>query len=89
MIRRHIIFHGRVQAVGFRYRASILAEEMHLTGWVKNLYDGTVEMEIQGRALTVSRMLHALQKDRFIRITDMEAEPRPVEPGEEKFRVTY
>ena len=41
-VRKHMIFHGRVQGVGFRYTAKYLARSMNLTGWVKNEYDGTV-----------------------------------------------
>ena len=48
-VRKHMIFHGRVQGVGFRYTAKYLARSMNLTGWVKNEYDGTVVMEVQGR----------------------------------------
>ena len=42
-IRKHIIFYGRVQGVGFRYYAVQKANQLGLTGWVKNLYDGSVE----------------------------------------------
>ena len=48
MIRKHIIVHGRVQGVGFRYIASSIAAGCHVTGWVRNQYDGTVEIEVQG-----------------------------------------
>ena len=48
-VRKHGIFHGRVQGVGFRYTAKYLARSMNLTGWVKNEYDGTVVLEVQGR----------------------------------------
>ena len=44
-IRRHIIFYGYVQGVGFRYRASYIANRFGVTGWVKNCIDGSVEME--------------------------------------------
>ena len=40
-VRKHMIFHGRVQGVGFRYTAKYLARSMNLTGWVKNEYDGS------------------------------------------------
>ncbi|MBF4691892.1 acylphosphatase [Fusibacter ferrireducens] len=62
MIRIHAIIHGRVQAVGFRYFAYHLAKQYELTGWVKNLYDGTVEMEIQGDSKTIETFLTALRK---------------------------
>lgn len=48
-IRKHIIFYGRVQGVGFRYYAVQKANQLGLTGWVKNLYDGSVEREVEGR----------------------------------------
>ena len=49
-VRKHIIFSGRVQGVGFRYTACYLARPLGLTGWVKNLTDGRVEAELQGQA---------------------------------------
>ena len=48
MIRQHIYFSGRVQAVGFRFRAQMNATQLGLTGWVRNLFDGRVEAEVQG-----------------------------------------
>ncbi len=48
-IRKHLIFSGRVQGVGFRYRAMNIAQMLGLTGWVKNRWDGKVEMEVQGK----------------------------------------
>ena len=49
-IRRHYTFRGRVQGVGFRYRASYAASMYGVTGWVCNRYDDSVEMEAQGAA---------------------------------------
>lgn len=89
MIRRHIIFHGRVQGVGFRWRAVSIATQLGLTGWVKNLYDGSVEMEVQGMGLHICHMINELQNDRFIRIEEMENTEIPVEDNEKKFRVQY
>ena len=42
-IRKHIILYGRVQGVGFRYYSVYKSRQLGLTGWVRNLYDGTVE----------------------------------------------
>lgn len=50
-VRKHITFHGRVQGVGFRYTAKYLARSLNLSGWVKNEWDGTVTLEVQGRRL--------------------------------------
>ena len=44
-VRKHIYFYGRVQGVGFRYYAVQKAGQLGLAGWVRNRYDGSVEME--------------------------------------------
>lgn len=49
MVRKHIIFYGRVQGVGFRYYSVYKARALGLTGWVRNLYDGTVEWKYRGK----------------------------------------
>ena len=46
-VRWHIFFSGQVQFVGFRYQACLLAKKLGLTGWVENLGDGRVEMEVR------------------------------------------
>lgn len=46
--RLHIYFHGRVQGVGFRYSVKQLSLEFEVTGWVKNLPDGSVELMAEG-----------------------------------------
>ena len=72
MIRKHFYFEGRVQGVGFRYKAMYLASQLDLTGWVDNLWDGRVEMEVQGGEAAIDKMLARLSGDRFIRIEGME-----------------
>ena len=59
-VRKHMIFHGRVQGVGFRYTAKYLARSMNLTGWVKNEYDGTVVMEVQGSETLIFELMKGL-----------------------------
>ena len=44
-VRKHFYFSGWVQGVGFRFKATYLARKYGLTGWVRNLFDGRVEME--------------------------------------------
>lgn len=71
-IRKHIIFHGWVQGVGFRYYAENKARQLGLTGWVRNLYDGTVEMEVQGRESEIDELILFLDRQRHIRIEKMD-----------------
>ena len=46
--RRRVIYHGRVQGVGFRYTTASIARRFPATGYVKNLPNGTVELVIEG-----------------------------------------
>lgn len=78
MVRKHICFYGRVQGVGFRYSARYIANALMLTGWVRNNWDGTVEMEVQGDMDRVDDLLSRLQSDRFIRIEHMDIKDLPL-----------
>lgn len=69
-IRKHIVVAGRVQGVGFRYRTYYLAQRLDLTGWVQNLDDGRVEMELQGREEDMNRLFRQLEQNSLIEITD-------------------
>lgn len=48
MTARQYFFSGRVQGVGFRYATKRLATGFEVTGWVQNLSDGRVELQIMG-----------------------------------------
>ena len=53
----YIVIGGRVQGVGFRYFARYKAEELDITGWVKNLPDGKVEIEALGEPQDVNTFI--------------------------------
>ena len=76
-VRKHIYFSGQVQGVGFRYRSVSLARPLGLTGWVKNLWDGRVEMEVQGDDASIQRILAQLLQQRFIEIGSMDVKCVP------------
>ena len=84
-VRKHIYFSGRVQGVGFRYSAIYLARPLGLTGWVENLWDGRVEMEVQGDEDAIVELLRGLRTQRFIIIDDMEIRTIPLVEGERSF----
>ncbi len=86
-IRKRITFYGRVQGVGFRWHARHAADSLRLTGWVKNEYDGSVTMEIQGREAEIDMLLQALENDRYIDIRNMDVRSLPVDEEERAFRV--
>lgn len=87
IIRKHIYFYGRVQGVGFRWRAMQAAKDLQLTGWVRNMYNGNVEMEVQGNDLMIERLFQELNSDRFIRIEKTEILQIPTVEGECEFCV--
>ncbi|MBQ3264919.1 MAG: acylphosphatase [Ruminococcus sp.] len=89
MVRKYIRFYGWVQAVGFRWRATQAAEHCGATGWVRNEYDDSVSMEIQGTEGQIDDVIAALQRGSYIRIDRMEVKTLPVDPDERGFRVRY
>jgi acylphosphatase len=61
-VTKHIIFAGRVQGVGFRFTASRVAARYALTGFVRNLPDGTVEMVLQGQEADVNGCIAGIKE---------------------------
>ena len=82
-----MFFSGRVQGVGFRMTAQILAQGMGLTGWVRNKFDGRVEMEVQGTAEDIRMFIFQLKSRPPIRIDDVEIIPTVVRENEKRFSV--
>ena len=87
--RRRFRFHGRVQGVGFRYEARLIAGELSLTGWVRNESDGTVTAEAQGPEACVMEFVRVLESTPRFRITEIQSEERPVSGEETGFRILY
>jgi acylphosphatase len=78
-----------VQGVGFRYHASYAAQRYGVTGWVKNLYDGRVELEVQGTEETIDLMFASIEAQRFVEIRDREVRSLPTDPHEYEFKIRY
>ena len=87
MIRKHIVFTGQVQGVGFRWRARQAARLYDCTGWCRNEWDGSVTMEIQGREAAIERVIRDIEASRWIRIHGMDVTTVPEEPDEREFHV--
>ena len=56
-VRRRLLVHGRVQAVGFRISVARRAEQRGVAGWVRNRPDGTVEAVFEGEADAVASLV--------------------------------
>jgi len=86
---KHIIFSGQVQGVGFRYTAHYIARRYDVTGFVRNLPDGTVEMLAQGPSEEVEAFLSDLQESFAGHIRHTKVEPIPYAGGYDDFRITF
>jgi acylphosphatase len=60
MVAKQVLYEGRVQGVGFRYSIKSITTGYDVVGWVKNLIDGRVELEVQGEEKEVAEFLQAV-----------------------------
>ena len=86
-VRWHILFEGDVQFVGFRYTARLLAKKIGLSGWVKNLPDGRVEVEIQGPVTDLRRFLLQIKSQPHIHVARYTITAIESDPTERRFSV--
>jgi acylphosphatase len=61
MIAKRVFYQGRVQGVGFRYTVRQLVTGFDVVGWVENLIDGRVQMEVQGAPEEIEEFLQAIR----------------------------
>ncbi|HEX5102319.1 MAG TPA: acylphosphatase [Pirellulaceae bacterium] len=75
--RRRVHYSGRVQGVGFRFTVHRIAQSHAVTGFVKNLDDGRVELVAEGEAAELDRFLIAIGEHmkRYIRAADTSTSP--------------
>ena len=86
-VRQQMKITGRVQGVGFRYTARNAALYLGLTGWVKNEYDGSVTMEVQGEKERIEEMLALIDKGTFIEIEHIFRQTIPLNTGDCYFEI--
>ena len=61
-VRRRLTYEGRVQAVGFRFTVEGCARQAGVTGWVRNMDDGSVLCEAQGTSEQVQEFRRLVQE---------------------------
>ena len=84
MTGRHVFYEGRVQGVGFRWSAKNVARGYEVTGWIKNLPDGSVEMQVCGEVGEVDAFIEAIAESELkshIKNVDTRAIPPFVAQG--------
>jgi acylphosphatase len=76
-VRRDVLFHGRVQGVGFRYTARQIAGRFRVTGYVQNLPDGRVRLVTEGIPGEIDRFLAALASEMADHIRGQQVDSGP------------
>jgi acylphosphatase len=73
-VSRRVRYRGRVQGVGFRYTCAAIAKHYPLTGYVKNLADGSVELVVSGQPDSIRDFLADIAQAFAGNITDSTSE---------------
>ena len=89
MIHKRIIYHGRVQGVGFRYTAASAARGYDVCGYVKNQPNGTVLLEAEGDSGEVSGFLEDLGRLMGSNIKEAVEHDLPVTNSFERFDIKF
>ncbi len=86
----HAIVHGRVQGVSFRFYTQEAAQRCRVTGWVRNLAGGTVEVIAEGPRSQLNELLAFLHRGPSgAYVTRVEVEWRRATHQFQDFRITY
>lgn len=89
MTAKHVFYTGRVQGVGFRYSTKRIASGFDVTGWVKNLMDGRVELFAQAFEMDeLDAFLEEIQRSSLgSHIKEHEVKVAPAEPNLRGFSI--
>jgi acylphosphatase len=88
LVCRRAVYSGRVQGVGFRYAVVELAADFDVSGYVRNLPEGTVEVLAEGPADDVEEFLTAIERRMAGYIHDKSIQDAP-SPGRKGFQIRY
>ncbi len=87
--QRVVTFGGRVQGVGFRWTTQRLAGQGDVTGYVRNLEDGRVELVVEGSRREIERLLADLREQLGGNIRSELAEARPATGHYSSFEIRH
>jgi acylphosphatase len=85
---KRIIFSGQVQGVGFRFTAQRVANRHQLTGFVRNLPDGSVEVLTQGKPEDINKCIYEIKLAFAGCVRQTQIEDKPLNPKYTDFRIT-
>lgn len=87
IVRKKVMFSGRVQNVGFRLELFRIAQRLKLTGCVRNLADGSVEAELQGEDSKVDFLISSMQRLKRASVTKCTITIAPLRGDEEEMKI--
>jgi acylphosphatase len=88
--RAHAIIRGRVQGVFYRSFTNGVARSLGLSGWVRNMHDGSVEAVFEGEKKRIKDALKQLrQGPPYARVDDLEVEWQPFSGEFHGFSIRY
>jgi len=88
MLTRRFVVHGRVQGVGFRWFVEREAQMLGISGWVRNNYDGSVEVLAAGSREQLAQLRERLQiGPRAARVDQVGESEAPPVKGLKTFRI--
>jgi len=85
ILRKNIIFSGKVQRVGFRLEVFELAKRLKLIGWVKNREDESVEAEIQGENDKIIFLVEFMKSLKRATVNNLEIKEIDIDKNEIEF----
>jgi acylphosphatase len=88
-VRKEIVFTGRVQGVGFRYTTRSIARSYEVTGFVRNMPDGSVHLVAEGQPGEVEAFVSALKARMKSYIRDAQESGAPPEGRFESFEIAF
>lgn len=79
VLHETVFFSGHVQGVGFRYSVLQIAREYDVAGFVSNLADGRVQLEVEGAEQDIATFVEAVQEKMhgYVRKVERSARRRP------------
>ena len=87
--RFRIVYTGRVQGVGFRWQVKKVSESFGVTGFVRNLSDGTVELWVEGEKAEARKMIDAVEVKLMDYWHSKVEDEREGEPQYENFSIDF
>lgn len=89
MQQKHVYYSGRVQGVGFRFTTMNIAEDYEVTGFVRNLPDGRVELLAQGPEMQLDAFLGELTATMGRHIIETNMQDDPCTEEFKDFKIRY